>query len=100
MAQTQAASPSYVLDYILLYAYPASFLGAMFFSINSFVSIQPMSAMANNNIVLALNIYITIAGAVSLLYWFENSNIAPVTSIINSTSGVYNINTIKQTSSS
>jgi hypothetical protein len=92
--------PSFALDYILLYAYPAAFLGAIFFSVNSFMNIQPMSAFANNHIVLALNIYVAVAGAVSILYWFEYSNIPPVTAAIQATSSIYNINTIKQTSSS
>ena len=95
-----AVNPVYVLDYILLYAYPAAFIGAIFFSVNSFMNIQPMTILANNHIVMILNAYVAVAGAVSLLYWLEDSNLPPVNTVINSISDIYNINTIKETSDS
>jgi hypothetical protein len=95
-----AQDPSYPLDYILLYAYPTAFLGAMFFSIKSFMDVQPLSIFANNHVSIVLFSYIAVCGFVSLMYWYEYSKFVDVKPIIKSTSGIYNINTIKETSDS
>jgi hypothetical protein len=95
-----AETPTHPLDYILLYAYPIAFLGAIFFSIHSFMDIQPLSIFANNHVTILLFMFISLSGFVSLIYWFEDTNISLVTTIIKSTSNIYNINTLKETSNS
>jgi len=99
-----AASPSSPLDYLFLFAYPAAFLGAIFFSINSFVKLSPISSFANNHIEIALNGYIAISGFFSILLWLQPWNLGGISTGLNGITSalrpVYNINSIKTSSQS
>jgi hypothetical protein len=96
-------SPANLLDYIFLFSYPVAFIGAIFFSISNALNLKPLAIIGNNQVELGINIYIAIAGILSILLWLQPSNIGPLTTlsnnIITSLSPVYNINTIKTTSS-
>lgn len=99
-----AASPSNPLDYFFLFAYPASFIGAIFFSINSFMNLEPMSTIANNHVRMALNGYIAVCGFFSILLWLQPWNLGFIStalnSVVSSLNPIYNINTIKTSSAS
>jgi hypothetical protein len=99
-----AESANNILDYLFMFAYPAAFLGAIFFSINSFMNLQPMTTFANNQVVMVLNIYLAIAGFFALLVWLKPAKLGFLSTAINGLSNslgsVYNINTIKTSSNS
>jgi hypothetical protein len=104
MATVPAASPSNPLDYFFLYSYPIAFLGAIFFSVNSFMNLKPISSFANGHVEMALNGYIAIAGFFSLLLWLQPWNLGAISTFLNGVTSalqpVYNVNTIKTSSSS
>jgi hypothetical protein len=88
-------APKYPLDYLFMLSYPIAFIGAIFFSINSFFTIQPLSTFVNNNVQLALYVYIGICGFLGFLMWLEPVKIPIVDDVMNflSTNG-FNLNSI------
>jgi len=64
-------APATILDYVFMFAYFISFLGAIFFSMASIVNIDPATLIANKNVSFALNLFIGICGAVSLFVWIN-----------------------------
>jgi len=58
-------------DAIFAYAYPVSFLGALFYGVASIVSFDPSTVVANKNVSVALNAFIGICGVISLFNWFN-----------------------------
>ena len=100
----QADAPVNPLDYLFVYAYPAAFLGAIFFSINSFMNLKPLSAVANGHIEMALNAYVAVSGFLAMLLWLQPWNLGVLSTLLNgittSLKPVYNVNSIKTTSSS
>jgi hypothetical protein len=65
----------WVGDYIFAYAYPISFLGAMFYGIASIVSFDPSTVIANKNVSVFLNGLIGLCGLMSLCNWYQNNQI-------------------------
>ena len=57
-----------------MYSFPISFIGAVFYGITSIVSIDPTSIIANKNISIVINIYISVCSIVALFIWFNLSN--------------------------
>jgi hypothetical protein len=68
-----ATPPVKIQEYIFMWSYVISFVGAVFFSISSLVNIDPASIIVNKNLVVVLNIIIGISGIVSLFVFFNQS---------------------------
>ena len=100
IVSSSSATPSNILDYVFMFAYPVSFLGAIFFAIMQYMAIRPVTIIGNDQAVIALNVYIAICGFLSFIYWFQVYNFSFMTKFINDASVVYNLETIKPTSSS
>jgi hypothetical protein len=64
-------NPVYILDYVFQYAYFFGFVGAIFYSISSAISIDILSVAANKNISIILNIYISACALISLFVWYN-----------------------------
>jgi hypothetical protein len=69
-------------DYIFTYAYPISFLGAMFYGITSIVQFDPVTVIGNKNISVFLNALIGLCGLMSLFNWYQNNQIPVIGPII------------------
>jgi hypothetical protein len=65
--------PVTIFDYLFMYSYFFATLGAIFFSISSFISIDAASILVNKNISILLNTYIAACGFISLCVWFNLS---------------------------
>jgi hypothetical protein len=77
-------TPYYLVgDYIFSYAYPISFVGALFYSIASIVNVDPSAIVANKNVTVMLNMLVGTCGVISLFAFFKvNGNIPIVGSIL------------------
>jgi len=64
-------SPRTITDYLFMFSYLISFVGAIFFAMASLVQIDPSTLIANKNVSFALNIFIGISGLVSMLIWLN-----------------------------
>ena len=62
-------------DILFAYAYPISFLGAIFYAISSVVSFDPTTVVANKNVSVALNAVIGVCGLLSLFNWYGNTQV-------------------------
>jgi hypothetical protein len=74
--------PMNIGDYIFAYAYPISFLGAMFYGIASIVSFDPSTVIANKNVSVFINGLIGVCGLVSLFNWYQNNQIPVIGQIL------------------
>lgn len=70
---SKAIAPVKIQEYLFMWAYVISFVGAVFFSIASLVNIEPASLIVNKNILVVVNILIGISGIVSLFVFFNQS---------------------------
>jgi len=61
--------PNTILDYVFMFAYLISFIGAIFFSMASLVQIDPSTIIANKNVSFAINLFIGVCGLVSMIIW-------------------------------
>ena len=68
----------YIGDYIFSYAYPLSFLGALFYSVASLVNIDPSTVIANKNVSVILNMGIGLCGIMSMFAFLQVKNNIPV----------------------
>jgi hypothetical protein len=76
---SQKNAPFFLVgDYIFSYAYPISFIGALFYSIASVVNIDPSTVVANKNVSVILNILVGTCGVISLFAFFRVSGNVPV----------------------
>ena len=75
MANPQSNKPSSIFDYIFYFAYPVSFVGAIFYGIVSVMEVDLSSIIVNKNMSVILNMYIGICGITSLFIWY-NINIS------------------------
>jgi hypothetical protein len=66
--------PSNIWEYLFYFAYPVSFIGAMFYSMISLVSTEPISILLNKNWVIIFNIYVGICSYMSIYVWFNKQN--------------------------
>jgi hypothetical protein len=71
VVSVHSAPPSRYLDYIFQYTYPICFIGAILFSVNSFINVDVTSMFANKNISTAFNIYMGIYGYVAICYYYN-----------------------------
>ena len=62
-------APRTITDYIFMFSYLISFLGAIFFSMASLIQIDPSTLIANKNISFVLNLFIGVCGIVSMIIW-------------------------------
>jgi preprotein translocase subunit SecY len=90
-----AKQPSKFLDYIFMYSYPVTFVGALFFAVASVFGKTLSDYVSDNRISIGTSIFLGVSAFVSLVYWFNDSNIPIVNNIVNSTSSLYNIETVK-----
>ena len=70
---SQAAPPAKIQEYIFMWSYVISFVGAVFFSVSSLINIDPASIIVNKNLVVVINVVIGISGIVSLFVFFNQS---------------------------
>jgi hypothetical protein len=63
--------PVTVFDYLFMYSVFFATLGAIFFSISSFITVDASSILVNKNISVVLNTYIALCGFISLCVWFK-----------------------------
>lgn len=75
-------------DIVFAYAYPVSFLGALFYGVASIVSFDPSTVVANKNVSVALNAFIGVCGVLSLFNWFNQQPVPVVGSVLVSNQGV------------
>ena len=67
--------PQTVMDYLFMYSYFFAVIGAIFYSVSTFISIDASSIIMNKNISVVFNAYITVCGLLSLCVWFNiNTN--------------------------
>ena len=66
-----AAAPVLIPDYIFMWSFLLAFVGSIFFSITSLVSVDPSSILVNKNVSMVVNLIVGIAGIVSLFVWFN-----------------------------
>ena len=71
-----------ITDYLFGYAYPVSFIGAMFYGIASIVYTNPSTVITNGNVAVAFNVIIGVCGVVSLFNWFNSTPVPIVGPII------------------
>jgi hypothetical protein len=100
IVSASSATPYTILDYVFLYAYPVSFIGAMLFSIMQYISIKPVTIIGNDQAVIVINAYIAICGFLSFIYWYQAYNFTSFNQFIDDISWIYNLQTIKPTSNS
>jgi hypothetical protein len=58
-------------DYVFSYAYPISFVGALFYGVSAILNVDPSTIVANRNISVALNIIIGVCGMISLFVFLK-----------------------------
>jgi hypothetical protein len=63
-------APSKLLDYIFMYSYLFAMFGSIFYGITNVININPMSTIANQNVVVAINTYIGLCGFIALFHWY------------------------------
>ena len=69
------SNPITIFDYIFMYSYFFAVLGAIFYSVSTFISVDASSIIVNKNASVVLNAYITVCGLLSLCVWFNiNTN--------------------------
>jgi ABC-type amino acid transport system permease subunit len=66
-----AAAPVLIPDYIFMWSFLFSFIGAIFFSLTQLVSVDPSSILVNKNVSLIVNIVVGVSGIVSMFVWFN-----------------------------
>jgi len=93
-------TPSNFFDYIFMYSYPVTFIGALFFSVASLFDKTIHDYVADKKLNIFLCVFIAISSFISLIYWFNDSDLSIVNNIANSTSSIYNFNTVKARSNS
>jgi hypothetical protein len=68
-------NPVTVLDYLLMYSYFFAMIGAIYYSINSFIPIESTSSFYNvifsRNGSIAFNIYVSVCGFISICIWLN-----------------------------
>ena len=69
-------------DMIFAYAYPVSFLGALFYGVASIVSFDPSTVVANKNVSVILNAFIGVCGVISLFNWFNQTPVPVLGSVL------------------
>ena len=69
-------------DVVFAYAYPVSFLGALFYGIASIVSFDPSTVVANKNVSVILNAFIGVCGVISLFNWFNQTPVPVLGSVL------------------
>ncbi len=71
-----------VRDFIMSFAYPIAFLGALFYGIASLVSFDPSTVIANKNVSVFINVLIGLAGFVSIFVWMGKGSEMPASEIL------------------
>lgn len=66
-----AAAPVLIPDYIFMWSFLISFIGAIFFALTQLISVDPSTILVNKNVSLAINIIVGISGIVSMFVWFN-----------------------------
>jgi hypothetical protein len=67
--------PITIFDYLFMYSYFFAVIGAVFYSVSTFISIDASSVLMNKNVSVVFNAYIAVCGLLSLCIWFNiNTN--------------------------
>jgi len=66
-----AAPPVLIPDYIFMWSFLLSFIGAVFYSIVGLLNLDMTNIVANKNSAMIINIIIGISGIVSIFVWFN-----------------------------
>lgn len=75
--------PSTLWEWIFMFSFPVSFMGAIFFGIISVVNLSPLSIVANQNVVTVMNAYVLACSIISAFVWFNMDNPVLVKSVLN-----------------
>jgi hypothetical protein len=67
---TLYATPETLIDYIAIYAYPLSFIGAILFSIIQIIDIQVHSILLNKNLGFIFNILFILWSIISMSVYY------------------------------
>jgi hypothetical protein len=70
------AQPKQFFDYVFMYSFIISILGAIFYTILYVINVDPISIIANNTARFAIEIYIGMCSLISMLAWY-NVDITP-----------------------
>ena len=68
--------PLYFIRYLFNYSYILSFLGAIFYSVGSFASVDFTSIIVNKNVSFFLNIIIGLSSFCATIIWFFHKTIS------------------------
>ena len=68
---SSSEKPVLIQEYVFMWSFLISFVGAVFFSMMSMVNIEPSSILLNKNFVIVFNIIVTISGIISLFVWLN-----------------------------
>jgi len=60
-----------IVNNIFRFAYPVAFIGAILFSIGTFISIDFLSIIFNKNMLVFLNVYIALCGYIAFCTFFR-----------------------------
>ncbi len=60
-----------ILGLLFSYSYLLSFLGAIFYSVSSIMTVDPTTILLNKNFSVAFNLVFIVASLLSLLYYFK-----------------------------
>jgi hypothetical protein len=70
---TLFAAPETLIDYIAMYSYPLSFIGAIMFTIIQIVDIHIHSMLLNKNLALVFNMFFIIWSLISMSVYYSFS---------------------------
>jgi hypothetical protein len=63
--------PKTILDYLFMYSYVISIIGAIFFSIYNVLNIDGLNILFNRNISVILGYYLFFCGYIAFCVWWE-----------------------------
>jgi hypothetical protein len=85
-------SPTTVWEYLFMFAYFFSFVGAIFYGVTYIVNIDPTYVITNKTAALAINLYIAACSIVSIFVWFNMPNPILDQSMLNPNTVKYTVN--------
>jgi hypothetical protein len=65
------AQPQTLIDYFAMYAYPISFIGAIFFTILEFIDVRFQTIFFNRNISVFINLLFILSSFISLSVFYN-----------------------------
>jgi len=85
-------NPNTFWEYLFMFAYFFSFIGAIFYGVTYIINVDPTHIITNKTASLAINIYISLCSVISLFVWFNAENPFLDKTMLNPNSVKYIIN--------